>query len=97
MINAVRISPEDNVVVAIEHIKAGEKVTFKDSDNEIKDIKALDDIRIFHKIALHDIKKEEFINKYGEHIGVASKDVIKGQHVHSHNVEERRENLQEKE
>ena len=35
--------------------------------------------------------------KYGEHIGIASRDIKAGEHVHVHNVEGHRENLEEKE
>ena len=39
-----------------------------------------------HKYARNDIKCGEFVIKYGEIIGVAQKDIEKGQHVHSHNL-----------
>lgn len=35
--------------------------------------------------------------KYGEHIGIASSDIKAGEHVHVHNVEGHRENLEAKE
>ena len=40
-----------------------------------------------HKIALTDIKKDDQIIKYGHSIGHAIKDIKKGEHVHSHNME----------
>ena len=40
-----------------------------------------------HKIALNDIKTGEQIIKYGHPIGHATKDIKKGDHVHSHNME----------
>ena len=40
-----------------------------------------------HKIALNDIKAGEQIIKYGHPIGHATKDIKKGEHVHSHNIE----------
>lgn len=39
-----------------------------------------------HKFALIDIKKGEFILKYGEVIGIATKDIKRGDWVHIHNV-----------
>lgn len=97
MINATIISDNDNVVVAIEPIKKGVDVTFLDVDGEMKSFPALDDIVIYHKIAKVDIKKEEPVIKYGEHIGFATKDIKKGQHVHEHNCEGRREDLEKME
>lgn len=48
---------------------------------------ALEDIPKEHKIALKDIRMGEFIYKYGETIGIATKDIKRGEHVHIHNVE----------
>ena len=39
-----------------------------------------------HKIALTDIKKGEAVVKYGYPIGVATKDIKKGDFVHTHNL-----------
>ena len=81
MLNGMIVEPVDNVVVAIEPVKKGETVT---------------DITIYHKLAACDIKKGEPIVKYGEHIGLAARDIKAGEHVHCHNLEEHRENLDSK-
>ncbi|NMW85615.1 UxaA family hydrolase [Peptoniphilus sp. AGMB00490] len=94
MINAVIINEKDNVIVAIEPIKKGDIVEFKDLNGNIKSIKAIDDIKIYHKLALTDIKKGEPVIKYGEHIGFALNDIKIGEHVHDHNIEGRREDLE---
>ncbi len=39
-----------------------------------------------HKYALRDIKKGEAVIKYGNPIGIATADIGKGEHVHTHNV-----------
>lgn len=44
------------------------------------------DVKVGHKIANQDIKKGEFIFKYGEIIGRASQDIKKGEWVHTHNL-----------
>lgn len=93
MINAIRISDEDNVIVAIENIKKGEQVEYV-INNERLSFKALDDVKIYHKLAKDDIKEGEHIVKYGEHIGIAGSDIKKGEHVHTHNVEDSREKLE---
>ena len=36
------------------------------------------------------------IVKYGEHIGLAARNIKAGEHVHCHNLEEHRENLDAK-
>ena len=48
-------------------------------------------------LAARNIAKGEPVVKYGEHIGVASCDIKAGEHVHVHNVEGRREDLEAKE
>ena len=96
MLNAMIVEPQDNVVVAIEPIKKGDTVTYKCA-GEVKTLTALEDITIYHKLATRDIAKGEPVVKYGEHIGVASSDIKAGEHVHVHNVEGHREDLEAKE
>ena len=96
MLNAMIVEPQDNVVVAIEPIAKGDKVTYT-CQGEEKNLTALEDITIYHKLATRDIAKGEPIVKYGEHIGIAACDIKAGEHVHVHNVEGHRENLEAKE
>ena len=49
-------------------------------------ITLLDDIKMGHKIALHDMEKGHRLIKYGNVIGILSEDVKKGQWIHSHNL-----------
>ena len=51
---------------------------------------------VYHKLAACDIAKGQPIVKYGEHIGLAARDIKAGEHVHCHNLEEHRENLDSK-
>lgn len=44
------------------------------------------DAKLGHKIAKVDIKKGDYVIKYGQKIGRASKDIKKGEWVHSHNL-----------
>lgn len=94
MINAMIIDKNDDVVVAIEPIKKGEFISYFESENgQVTNLKSLDDITIYHKIAIKNIKKNTPVVKYGEHIGLSSKDILKGEHLHTHNIENCRENL----
>ena len=65
-------------------------------DGQEKQLTALNDITIYHKLAACDIAKGQPIVKYGEHIGLAARDIKAGEHVHCHNLEEHRENLDSK-
>ena len=95
MQNAMIIDSRDNVIVAIEPIAKGDTVTWM-CDGKENTLTALQDITIYHKIASRDIVKGMPVIKYGEHIGIAVADIKAGEHVHIHNVEGHRENLEAK-
>ena len=78
-----------------EAIAKGDTVTYAANGQDVS-LTAAQDIIIYHKIAIRDIPKGEPVVKYGEHIGIASQDIRTGEHVHVHNVEGHRENLEEK-
>jgi len=78
---AMVINPRDNVAVMVEPVSSGGAV---EAGGET--ITANNDIRQGHKIALKDIAKGEAIIKYSEVIGLATADIKRGDWVHSHNV-----------
>lgn len=86
MKKGIQISKRDNVVVVLENISTGEQVEYA-ADEGIKILAAKNDIDIYHKIAVCDIRKGSAVIKYGEIIGVATKNIKKGEHVHIHNFE----------
>ena len=96
MRNAMIIDAKDNVAVAIEPIAKGDAAVYV-CEGKAVSLPALEDITIYHKLATRDIAKGEPVVKYGEHIGVASSDIKAGEHVHVHNVEGHREDLEAKE
>mgnify|MGYP004654780041 CR=1 FL=1 len=96
MQNGLIIDSRDNVVVAIEPIAKGDRVSYL-CNGETLSVTALEDITIYHKLAARDIAKGEPVVKYGEHIGIASRDIKAGEHVHVQNVEGHREDLEAKE
>ncbi len=85
MRNAMIINEKDNVAVAVEKIEKGTAAVYE-KNGEMIEIKAVDDIPMYHKFAIEDINKDENVIKYGEYIGVAGSDIKKGMHVHVHNV-----------
>ena len=96
MRNAMIIDAKDNVAVAIEPIAKGDNAVYVCEGREVS-LPALEDITIYHKLATRDIQAGEPVVKYGEHIGIASCDIKAGEHVHVHNVEGHREDLEAKE
>lgn len=77
----IKIHIDDNVLIALTQIKAN-TIVF---DNDLE-ISVLENIQSGHKIATEDIKEGENIIKYGYPIGYATKDIKRGQWIHSHNL-----------
>lgn len=61
-------------------------VTINEKDNVGISLTGTDKIPAGHKFALKDIKKGDYIIKYGEIIGKATADIKQGEWVHTHNV-----------
>ena len=77
----IKITPRDNVAVAIQALLKGDVVTVEGDTFTL-----LTDIPAGHKVALTDIRKDEPIIKYGYPIGAAKEDIAKGSHVHAFNI-----------
>ena len=78
MYNIITLNIKDNVAVAPMNIPINSVIN--------PELKSLDQIPFGHKIALKKIKKNNYIFKYGQIIGIASKEIAAGEHVHSHNL-----------
>lgn len=85
----VMLNPEDSVAVALSKIPAGAAVSVSCRDWRFTVI-LRDTIEFGHKFAVVPIRKGQDVRKYGEVIGVASRDIGVGEHVHVHNVEGKR-------
>jgi altronate dehydratase small subunit len=83
---AILIDKKDNVATALCQLGKGDSVQVGVEDCAIDTI-LLQDIPFGHKFALRDIQQGEAIIKYGEAIGLATKQIRHGEHVHVHNVE----------
>ncbi len=76
---AIRLSPNDNVAVALQDIAKGEGVA-------PAAITARAPIPRGHKLAIEAVDKDAPVMKYGQIIGFASEHIAPGAHVHVHNV-----------
>lgn len=87
----LKINEKDNTaVVFTDDSQKNKKLKIKDSIGRVEEIKLLSDIPYGHKVAVEDIKSGEEIFKYGIAIGVATKNILKGEHVHIHNLDSQR-------
>lgn len=69
----LRLNSVDNVVIALQPLKAGEDT-------------AIEPVPRSHKMALSDIAAGENVIRYGQIIGKADCYIAAGSHVHSHNM-----------
>lgn len=77
----IQINDLDNVIVALTDLTKGRKIVIGDTKIQLKE-----DIKRGHKLAKQDIKEGEDILKYGAAIGHATKPILKGEWIHSHNT-----------
>lgn len=88
MKKAIQIDMQDNVATVIENVSKGQQVEVIDKEgNLITDLKSVESISLGHKIALRDFSAGESIIKYGFLIGKSTNDIVRGSHVHVHNME----------
>ena len=81
MIDVIQLNDHDNSVVALKDLVAGQIVTVKDKQIELKE-----NISRGHKIAIHEIQPHEHVMKYGYPIGHALQTIAIGEHIHTHNM-----------
>lgn len=79
----VQIEENDNIAVATENIKEGTTIEWKGEQ-----IVILNDVPVGHKVAVKRISKGEGIIKYNVPIGKAKNEILIGEYVHVHNVED---------
>ncbi len=79
---AIVADPNDNVATARVELDAG-TVLSREAGN---DIVLRDDIPFGHKLALEHIAEGEPVFKYGQRIGVATRDIVAGDLVHVDNL-----------
>ena len=73
----LHIAEQDNVMVALRLIAGG---------TEVDGVTVASDVPAGHKIAMRPIAAGATVLKYGYPIGVATRDIAPGEHVHSHNL-----------
>ena len=81
MAELLRITPKDNVAVALSAIDQGVTLTVDGVT-----LTTVDAIPAGHKVALEDIPAQGKVIKYGFPIGYAKADIRKGGHVHVQNL-----------
>src|SRR3712207_1610638 len=73
----IRLSADDNIVIAIDQVKQGD---------DVSGLTARERILRGHKMAVEPIREGEPIRKFGQIIGFAKAHIAPGEWVHEHNV-----------
>ena len=85
---ALKVNDKDNVATIFANgITDGIQVEVRDKRGNSQVLTVHGDVPYGHKIALTQIHVGEQITKYGEEIGVATKEIQPGDYVHVHNLD----------
>ena len=84
---ALKVNEKDNVATIFANgVVSGSQVKIRDQET----VSAYEAVPYGHKIAVREIKPGERIIKYGEEIGVATRNIRRGDYVHIHNLDSMR-------
>jgi altronate dehydratase len=83
--DAVVLSPDDDVAVALRDLAAGQRVRVRGAATTTE-LELAADIPLGHKLARRAIAAGAPVRKYGEPIGAATAPIPAGAHVHIHNL-----------
>ncbi len=79
--------PDDDVGVAVMDLKAGSEVGAATLEGQsLGSLKLAADIPLGHKVAMRDLPQDKHIIEYGREIGRATQSIVRGAHVHVHNI-----------
>lgn len=81
------MNERDNVATVLDYICNGDSVQVFSNGKLYHEVKVIDEVDCYHKIAVRAIKTGEKVFKYGEIIGKATQDIRLGEHVHINNLE----------
>lgn len=88
---ALKVNDLDNVAtIFAEGVKDGDEVEVRDKKGASRSVTVLGDVPYGHKIALTEIPPNQNVIKYGEAIGMATRQISKGEYIHVHNLDSKR-------
>jgi hypothetical protein len=77
----IHLDERDNVVVCVTKLDVGETVVVDGVE-----VVVATPVPFGHKLAIEPIETGGAVRKYGETVGIATEDIGRGAHVHTHNV-----------
>ena len=82
---ALCIHETDNAAVVLSEVASGDEVIIQGGEKP-GHLVACEEIPAGHKMALTSLKEGQFVIKYGEPIGKATRSIQIGEHIHTHNL-----------
>ena len=82
---AVRLHPQDTVAIAKIDLQVNITLTV-DNSHVPTHVPVRQSIPSGHKVALQEVAAGEPVRRYGQVIGFASRNILPGEHVHTHNL-----------
>ena len=82
MSKAIKINPQDNMIVALENLKKGEVIEI-----EKEQITLVEDIQQKHKFTQNPMKKGGRLMMYGVKVGIANQEIPKGAALTTNNMD----------
>jgi (2R)-sulfolactate sulfo-lyase subunit alpha len=78
---------DDDVGIATEDIQTGREVGAVTLDGQFVAVVLIrEDIPLGHKVAMRDIPAGAKVTEYGRPIGQATQAILRGCHIHTHNL-----------
>lgn len=85
---ALKVDDKDNVATVFANgVRDGDTVELRDKKGNVEAVCVFGAVPYGHKIAVEDIPLGQKIVKYGEVIGMATKNIRRGEYVHVHNLD----------
>ncbi len=85
---ALLLRPTDDVAVALTQLTAGQTMTVVGHPDLL--LVVSNDVPFGHKVAIRDVAVGDVVHKLGHAIGIASRPISAGEHVHIHNIASQR-------
>ena len=80
-----------DVGVAVEDLKKGSKISAVTLEGKAAgSVTLVNNVPLGHKVAMRDMAKDKAVIKYGRPVGKAVQPIVKGAHVHIHNLKSAR-------
>lgn len=76
----IQLHPGDNVAIALAPLEPGASVPWQNGRLDV-----LERVEAMHKVALREVAVGDTVYKYGQPIGIATRAIRAGNHVHLHN------------